>query len=406
MDMKNRLFRIRITAVFMAAALFFPLIFAERAYAADSYTCTECDSALTYSEDDSLYIHPENDCSHSGEEVSDPSSADWLNTDTEEDANADADGTDDGGEEAFGEGFIRMMLQTIFNTDDGNEGSFLSPGNLLDKTFEYMAGSNGVIDSITESTWYLFLVGSCFIIMLFRFGSDYALEKVWDPSQQTPEMLYKPLFKLIAAMVFVIALPHFLKLGLYLSQAAIHVIKNNPFSADGTDTATILKEAEDSLVAALGFEAGGITKMPQNLGALIQGVLTLILPFLISLVCSVGVFFTCFSRILEISVRAALAPMAMTDIYKMGDRSHGISYLFDFFGVCFQGFAILLVFFVSDYISSLIIKEMIAEFQGLTGTITGISKIAMCMSAINLAKLVIVFRTGSLARSALSGGGA
>ena len=415
--------RVRVIAVILAFALFFPLLFTNLAYADTRYWCDICGAELSISGtneyNDTILAHPDNGCDVQGEDFVDYASQNGsLSTSpyvttkdpsTGEETDPDKSVIDEpssveGSDTAFGEDFIRMMLDTIFNTDSANEGSFMAPANLLDKTFEYLCGENGVIDVITDSTWYLFLVGACFIIMLFRFMSDYAMEKVWDVNKQTPEMLYKPLFKLVAAMVFVVALPHFLKLGLYLSQAAIHVIRDNPFSSDGADTSAILSSAQDSLIEKLGFEAGGLTKLPQNLGALIQGVLVLILPYIISMVCNVGIFFACFSRILELAIRAALAPLSMTDIYKAGDRSHGIHYLFEFFGVCFQGFAILLVFFVADYISALVIREMLAEFEGFTGTIQGIAKITMCVSAINLSKLVLVLKTASLAKGALSGG--
>ena len=408
MDLIKKKTRIRLLAVFAAAALFLPVLFAREVFAAETFWCVECGAEMQYTDVTNTYVHPTNDCSHSGGSTNIPLNQDWLtNTQSEGGTGGDStgDGTDESGEEAFGEGFIRMMLEKIFNSNQQAEGSFISPGNMLTETFNYLAGSGGVIDSITGSTWYLFLVGSCFMVMLIRFMSDFALDKAWDPSQQqTPEMFYKPLFKLIAAMIFVIALPYFLKFGMYISQAAIELIKNNPFSSNGTDTSEILKKAQDTLIDSLGFEAGGITKIPQNLGALIQGVIMLILPYIISTVCEIGVFFVIFSRILELSIRAALAPLAMTDIYKMGDRSHGMSYLFDFFGVCFQGFAILLVFFVADYITALLMTELLAEFESLLSTPANLGTICMCMAAINLGKLSIIFKTGSLAKSALSGG--
>lgn len=401
----------RLTALFLVVLILIPLVMNTvfTTYADTRYYCRECGVELTTETDaagtPTVWRHPESDtCSHSKAFTNDPGtdSVNWVWNTEGVDPSYEAEAAED--EMAFGEGFIRSMLQVVFSSTSGGEEDFASPVAMLSKTFNYLAQDGGIIDGITSSTWYLFIVGSAFIIMLFRFMSDYALDKIWDTQSQTPEMYYKPLFKLIASMVFVIALPYFLKFGLYVSQAAIMAIRTNPFTAEGTDTSTILKQAEDELIKALGFEKGGVTKLPQNMSAMMQGIVTLLVPWMVANVSSMGIFFVCFSRVLEISVRAALAPLAMTDIYKLGDRSHGVSYLFTFFGVCFQGFAILLVFFIADYVSALVIKEMIGLFTGGLGNIKGVSSLCWFMAAIALAKLTIIFRTGQLAKAAFGGG--
>ena len=137
---------------------------------------------------------------------------------------------------------------------------------------------------------------------------------------------------------------------------------------------------------------------------MISGVVTLILPYIISLICNVGIFFTIFSRILEIGVHLTLSPLAMTDIYKGGDHARGMRYLYEFFGLCFQSVAIMVVFLASNMVSATLINELISVFEERAGMgIAGISQIAMALSAINLAKLVIMLRTASISKSAFGG---
>lgn len=408
---KEYMFKIRLIAFLTMIAIMIPLIIGSLfpAFAEVKKYCRECGAEIQMDLDSAgtpyKWTHPESDtCSHSKEYTMDPSadSLTWVwgtagidPSYAEEKEAADM---------AFGEAFIRSMLRMIFGSTSGSTEDYTSPISMLTRTFKYLAEDGGIIDGITSSSWYLFIVGASFIIMFFRFMSDYALEKMWEWDRQSTETLYRPFLKLVGGIIFILLLPYFLRFILYLSQAAIVSIRSNPFTADGTDTSTILKDAEDSLIKTLGFEKGGVTKIPQNMGAILQGVVVLAIPFLVANAANLGIFFICFSRVLEIACRAAIAPLAMSDIYKMGERSNGMQYLFGFFGICFQGFAILLVFFVSDYVSVLVIKEMIVDFSGkIGGDISGISTLTFFISAIALSKLVILFRTGQLAKSAFGG---
>lgn len=390
--------------MFLVVVLLFPIFILHSpfpAYAAETVYCQECGQSFSLTNEDDVKTHPDNSCSHAGEDVSIATSF------VASTPPAGGEGGDSA-EMAFGEAFIRNMMDTIFNIDpdvgDADTPSFTSPEYLLELSFECLIGDDGVIDTIIEHDGYKFLVAACFLIMLLRFVSDYALDKVWDVDKQTPEMLFKPIFKLIAAMVFVLCLPWFFKFALYLSQGAYRIFSTIGNETGGSNVDDILNIAKDSLVTELGFVPGGISKLPQNIGAMISGVVTLILPYIISLICNVGIFFTIFSRILEIGVHLTLSPLAMTDIYKGGDHARGMRYLYEFFGLCFQSVAIMVVFLASNMVSATLINELISVFEERAGMgIAGISQIAMALSAINLAKLVIMLRTASISKSAFGG---
>lgn len=376
-------------------------------HAAETVYCMECRQSFTLEDEDDEMEHPDNGCSYAGDVVT--LNATFITTESTEEDESDGDAEDEAEEMAFGEEFIRNMMDAIFQMDseeqDPETPAFTSAEYLLGLSFEMLAGDDGLIDLIIGHDGYKFLVAACFLIMLIRFLSDYAMEKVWDVDKQTPEMLFKPIFKLIAAMVFVLSLPWFFKFALYLSQGAFQVFSNISDNTSGTNLEEVLNTAKDNMIDALGFEAGGISKLPQNIGALICGVITLIIPYAITLIGGVGTFFVIFSRILEIGVHLSLAPLSMTDLYKGTNQSKGINYLYEFFGLCFQSVAIMVVYVASNLVTAKLLEVLTDVFMEQAGAgIAGIAQVATSLAAINLAKLVLMLGTASKAKKAFGGG--
>lgn len=416
---KKRILAILLCVVMVLATLSVPLV----AHAASRYWCTECGGEFRmgatdpYNPQRRQLEHPSGtveygDCSHFGVTAylsSDGTVSSWVtdeNPDGSGEGGEEGEGGSGGGakEMATGEPFIRMMLDTIFGSDDAwDAGGYMAVNNLLVVTFEYLVGA---LDTLTSTVWYGVIVAMSLVYMLLRFVIDYATgDTIWkDGHNYELEIIFKPFIRLMICMIFVVSVQHFLKLGLFISQAAANVIIENPLGGAGSvDTSSVLETAKDTLIQQLGFEAGGITKLPGNLAAMIEGFVLLIIPYLVSTVGNVAVFFVCFRRVLELGVRAALAPLAMIDLYKEGANGHGIRYIFTYFGVCFQSVAILVVLFISDMISAQIIEGMMTGFSGMLGTMSGISKVALSLAAINLAKNVMVMKTADLAKNAFGG---
>lgn len=311
--------------------------------------------------------------------------------------------------------FENYVFDTVFDTgtEEDNENNPFTTLNLVNRSFTWtiaavegsssslISGSGADIfpsDGIVHQSWYVFLQCIAVLIMLMRFMSDYAMDKVWQTADHhTPEQLFKPIFRLLCGFLFILLVHYFLSFGMYLSHAAFHAMSS------GIETASSASSdvAKDTLTQMLGFEKKGITHVPQNIGALLMGVLVFILPLLVSMIASVGTLFVCFSRVLELIVRAVFAPLAVTDCYKAGDGAHGFKYIMEYFGIAFQCVAILAVLWASSYVCQIMfanIREVLPD-AGAADYMRRISNIAMYIAGIKLAQLVLMLKTGQITKS-------
>ncbi|MBQ8598893.1 MAG: hypothetical protein IJ411_02105 [Oscillospiraceae bacterium] len=69
----------------------------------------------------------------------------------------------------------------------------------------------------------------------------------------------------------------------------------------------------------------------------------LILPWLFSWIMRIAMKIICYTRLIEIYVRAAFAPIALSDFFKNGFQGGGWRYLKSFLAVCLQGALILCI---------------------------------------------------------------
>jgi len=67
----------------------------------------------------------------------------------------------------------------------------------------------------------------------------------------------------------------------------------------------------------------------------------LAIPFLMDFVIQILVQVICYSRLIEIVVRAMFAPLALPDVFAEGTRGGGFKYLKKYFATCLQGAIIL-----------------------------------------------------------------
>lgn len=418
----------RCQAVFFLAIMFLFIPFFVgphmKSYAAQKWYCKACGQELTYDRDTETYYHGNTECENFGKNpddnpglfTTDQSAAGGSGSGTES-----GDGTGDNGaipddkKSVFQNTFENYVFATAFDMGDSN-GTGFTPAELLEKTFVYalaiLEGTDhipsGYIDTdtipfsrgIVHESWYIFLQVAAMIIMLIRFCYDYATVRVWTPaSPQTPEHLFKPIFKLICGFILIVAAHYILAFFLYLSQAAVGAFVNHVSSNDGS-TAQVFDQLKADLCVALGFEVKGMAHGLANLGALLTGIIILLLPLVANMAYTVVMLGTIFSRIFEVILRGIMVPLAMTDVHE----EHGgnaMRYTMEFAAVCFQGLLILLSIWVANMVCAFLIENILTQIP--TGTNAGFLKavgsIGTALAAIKFAQIAFIGRTRSIAQS-------
>lgn len=330
----------------------------------------------------------------------------------------DAGDGDDGGKKSAAQTFFEnVILSQVLNMNIGEESGAISTVTLLNRTFVYAVaimegadkapsgylGEEGLGDSlsgydgIVHETWYLFLEVAAMLIMLIRFASDYSLDRVWQPTERnTPEQLFKPIFRLIVGFIFILCVHHFLSLGLILSQAAFSVISKSSMSAESV---SLYNDMAANICELLGFTTDSLVHMPANITALVGGIIEFFIPFIISGISALGIIFVVFSRVLELVVRAVFAPLAMTDCYKSGENTHGFRYIMEFFGIAFQSLAIFAVLWVSTLVCGMFTASLKAS--GATD-LNAAHQLAIYIAGLKLAQLVMLMKTSSITKSVFS----
>ena len=314
--------------------------------------------------------------------------------------------------------FEEHLLVQVLNMNAGESEGSLSTVTLLERTFVYaiaiMEGADkvppGYLDEdglaegladyrgMTREPWYLFLEVAAMLIMLIRFAADYSMDRVWQPSERnTPEQLFKPIFRLICGFLFILCAHHFLALGLYLSQAAFSAIAKSTLTPASV---SLYEEMCSTISEMLGFKDDSVMNMAHNIGVMVMGMFNFFIPYLISMVSGLGVIFIVFSRVLELVVRALFAPLAMTDCYKNGEHTHGFRYILEFFGICFQSLAIFAVLWVSGMICGMFAESLKASAD--PGSINSITQLTIYISGLKLAQLTMLMKTATLSKAVFS----
>lgn len=108
----------------------------------------------------------------------------------------------------------------------------------------------------------------------------------------------------------------------------------------GGDTASGVENAEEIIN---NFKEGlGLTGVLSVLGDLVMFVY-LLLPWALSWIIRLCVSVICYTRVIEIYLRATWAPVAMADFFHSGLQGTGARFLKNFLAVCLQGAVILVI---------------------------------------------------------------
>lgn len=231
-------------------------------------------------------------------------------------------------------GMLEGMLKDILGED-----LFKSIITTLTKD-PFTAYGEGVTTLIT--TIYD-IVMSAAVMLMFIYFLIAVVDKMTSENF-TWEQLWKQMGMLLAAKLVI---EHGLDIMMLMSKVGIQLV--NLIGTDGIKFGLGSADQIDTIIES--FEEGfsGIFKV---IGHLIL-FFYIIFPWLFSWIMGMAVKIICYTRLIEIYIRACFAPIALSDFFKNGFQGGGWRFLKGFFAVCLQGAVILVIaLFFSELLTS------------------------------------------------------
>lgn len=108
-----------------------------------------------------------------------------------------------------------------------------------------------------------------------------------------------------------------------------------------------------------------------------------LVPYLFAIIAKLVVIFTTLGRLIEIGVRAALAPLAMANVVGKGLDSPGMRYFKKFIAICLHAAVIVAILMVSAYLRSSVNIPMDGFFAGIIISLSSCALIIQCGSWAN-----------------------
>lgn len=121
--------------------------------------------------------------------------------------------------------------------------------------------------------------------------------------------------------------------------------------------------------------------------------LELMIPFIVAIVVKVSIWMQCYSRLIEILVRAMLAPIAMADVYSEGIRGGGFRYLRKYIAVLLQGAIIIGILVCASALATEFALPPDPDASEATATIPNF----LTQTAIQLTTLTLVGKSQNIA---------
>ncbi len=159
-------------------------------------------------------------------------------------------------------------------------------------------------------------------------------------------------------------------------------------AAEAIDTGMTAAEMLEQFQTSLGLDKG-IVKI---LAPIIM-FMYLLIPWIFSFILGMAVKIVCYTRVVEIYLRAAFAPIALSDFFHSGFQGTGWRFLKTFFACCLQGAFILAI----AVIYSVLVNSMFEHFgDGLSFW----ESIGIFLS-VGCASIMLMFKSLSLAKEML-----
>lgn len=274
---------------------------------------------------------------------------------------------------------MKSLLKGMIS-DICGEDLFNSIINVLTKDpfTEYEAVA-GVMRSLYD------IVMSAAIMLMFIYFLIAVVDKLTSENFSW-EQLWKQFAMLLAAKLVI---EHGLEIMTLMSAVGVELVELISQKGDVGLGVGITAAEADAIIASFEekYSFGGLFKVIGDLILFLQ----LILPWLFSWIMRIAVKIICYTRLIEIYIRASFAPLALSDFFKNGFQGGGWRFLKSFFAVCLQGAIILgIAIFFSALCESLLPsdKTNLFTFLGYYFAI-GCSAIMLMFRSLSLSKEIM-----------------
>lgn len=159
-------------------------------------------------------------------------------------------------------------------------------------------------------------------------------------------------------------------------------------AAEAIDTGMTATEMLTTFQTSLGLDKG-ILKI---LAPIIM-FMYLLIPWIFSFILGMAVKIVCYTRVVEIYLRAAFAPIALTDFFHSGFQGTGWRFLKSFFACCLQGAFILAIAVIYSVL-------MNSAFEQFGDSLSFWESIGLFLS-IGCASVMLMFKSLGLAKEML-----
>ncbi len=204
----------------------------------------------------------------------------------------------------------------------------------------------------------------------------------------TWEQLWKQLAMLLAAKYVV---EHGLEIMSLMSAMGAELV--NLIGTDGVGSFTAGLDG-DALITEFEGKFSGIFKV---IGQLIL-LCYLLVPWVFSLIMGICAKVICYTRIIEIYIRACFAPLALSDFFKNGFQGGGWRFLKAFLAVCLQG-GVLLV--IALMFSTLVDSFLSDVMGGDPVNATNLFQFVGVFFAVGTSAIMLMFRSLGLCKEIL-----
>lgn len=317
-------------------------------------------------------------------------------------------------------GLLESMLHVIFRSpttskDQEDPSSILQPYAMLDESVVIVYRA---LEGIYNSTLYSVFIAIGVVLLTVYFLMDLSTRDILDNTgnKDTVEQLTKPFIKWILCIIFIMNIKWVLLMLLGLSQGAynqatkadINIVFNdtNAFSSPDSVGELNTEQVIDNIFEMIGYEeTEGFHPLKSTANAMRQLplIIAFLIPWLVSIVCDGLLVYVILSRIVNIAIQGAMAPIAMADAYS-GNSNGSIrdtrawAYIKNFASLCFQSVVISLTLIIVNAIIVVFISRIFGAMSNPLNTIGWWMNTAVQMTILKMVQVGTVMGSAQKAK--------
>lgn len=227
------------------------------------------------------------------------------------------------------------------------------------------------------------------VMLLFIFFMLAVIDKL-SSENFTWEQLWRQMAMLLGAKFLI---DH----GFEIMQILFNIGVNFAYSVDKSGVSDVISTGMSAEELLEQFQTSlGLDKGILKILAPVIMFMYLLIPWIFSFILGMAVKIVCYTRVVEIYLRAAFAPIALSDFFHSGFQGSGWRFLKSFLAVCLQGAFILAI----AAIYAALVNSIFKGYQDAEMTLTFWESIGIFLS-IGCASIMLMFKSLSLAKEML-----